>query len=345
MVRQNGGDVVTRVFPAGVSLGLGWAIGCTSFAALDDTRIEPPSEPASIGNGSGGVGPVVPPYPDPIPGRLGPSVPEVVAPPPLNQPAAVEVPDAGAASLPPEDLLPTPGGGASPPDPDVEVPACLGSALSLDGSTFASVPRVIEDDFTVEVWIQTTESLTGNSGFYGLAVFDADVPGSGQNDDFSGSVLNDRFAFAVGNPDTTVQGITPVSTGQWVHVAVTRRRSTGQLIIIINGVPDAVAVVPNRAALAAAMTISFGGSSLERNFIGLIDEVKIWNVVRDPAQIASNMRVRPNGSEEGLIGYYSFEDQASSQTADGSSMGLAATLTGAPVYVPSSALCTPGQAP
>lgn len=252
------------------------------------------------------------------------------------------MPDAATASPPANPEPAVDGGGAAPAAP--EAPPCLGSALSLDGSGSVALPRVIEDDFTLEAWLQTSASRAGTSGYYGLGVFDADVAGAGANDDFATSVLNDRYAFAVGNPDTTIQGITPVTTGQWVHVAVTRRRDTGQIALFVNGVLDAVAVAPNRAALAAAASIQLGGATRERGFIGLIDEVRIWNVVLSAEQIASNQRVPPSGSEDGLVGYYSFDDQGPAETADGSPLGLAATLMGNPVYVPSSALCSPDLA-
>jgi hypothetical protein len=38
--------------------------------------------------------------------------------------------------------------------------------------------------------------------------------------------------------------------------------------------------------------------------------------------IASTLRERPSGSEEGLVGYYGFEDQGTYQTADGSALGV-----------------------
>jgi hypothetical protein len=67
--------------------------------------------------------------------------------------------------------------------------------------------------------------------------------------------------------------------------------------------------------------------------------------VRSAQEIAAGMRQRPTGSEEGLVGYYPFEDQGTAQTADLSSRGLTATLTGNSVYEPSSALCLPAQVP
>lgn len=250
----------------------------------------------------------------------------------------------GSIDVPPDPGSPIADASANPDPPDSMgemPPPCMGFALSLDGSNFASIPRPVEDDFTLEAWIQTSASLSGTNAFAGRGLLDADISGMGENNDFSTGVLNDRLAFGVGNPDTTVQGITLLTTGQWVHVAVTRRASNGQLQIIVNGALDGSGTSSNRNALSAPMAISFGGAVLSRHFIGLIDEVKIWSVVRSVQQVASDMRERPSAAEADLVGYYPFEDQGTLQTADISALGVDATLSGGPTYVPSSALCSP----
>ena len=254
-------------------------------------------------------------------------------------------PDAGQPSAPPgpgtaADAGSSGGGPTTPIEPG-EQPACLGLALELDGFTFAAVPRVIENDFTLEAWIKTSESLAGPSGFNGRAVFDSDVIGMGNANDFAVTVLNGRIAFAVGGPDTTVQGLELVIHDAWVHVAVTRRAESGQLQIILNGALEAVATAPNRGPLTGRADLAFGGFSVPRKFIGAIDEVRVWDLVRGVDQISANMHARLSGSEQGLVGYYTFEDQGSALTADSSALAIAATLTGSPMYVASTALCAP----
>jgi Concanavalin A-like lectin/glucanases superfamily len=219
----------------------------------------------------------------------------------------------------------------------------VGLALQLDGATFAAVPRLVENDFTLEAWVKTAESLPGPSAFNGRAIFDSDVIGMGDQNDFEAAVLNDRIAFGVGGPDTTVQGLTVVTSDEWVHVAVTRQAANGQLQIFLNGALEAVATAPNRGALSGRPNLAFGGFSATRKFIGALDEIRVWSVLRSGAQISGNMRERLSGSEVGLVGYYAFEDRGSAATADASAMGITATLTGNPTYVTSTALCEPGQ--
>jgi concanavalin A-like lectin/glucanase superfamily protein len=232
-------------------------------------------------------------------------------------------------------------GGASPEPGALEPPGCEGLALQLDGATHVALPRAIENDFTLEAWIRTSASLQGTSGFNGRAIFDADVIGMGNPNDFAVSVLNDRIAFAIGGPDTTVQGVEVVTDDAWVHMAVTRTAANGQLQIVLDGVLQAVATVSNRASLDGRADLALGGFTSTRKFIGAIDEVRLWNVARSVEQIAANMRARSDGSEPGLVGYYRFEDRGVARTVDSSARAVTATVTGNPQYVPSVVLCTP----
>jgi len=41
-----------------------------------------------------------------------------------------------------------------------DAPSCAGLAASLDGTEYADVARVVQDDFTIEAWIRTTSRPT-----------------------------------------------------------------------------------------------------------------------------------------------------------------------------------------
>lgn len=43
-------------------------------------------------------------------------------------------------------------------------------------------------------------------------------------------------------------------------------------------------------------------------FVGQIDDVSIWNIAQSDQEIRSDMTSQPNGSEEGLIGYWNFDN-------------------------------------
>ena len=223
--------------------------------------------------------------------------------------------------------------------PDATPDPCQGFALALDGASSAVLPRTIGNDFTIEAWIKTTESLSGTQHFQGRGIIDADLVGSAN--DFSSEVLNGGFAFGVGNPNITLQSTSAVATGQWVHVAASRNEATGELRLFVNGTLEGSIVSSNRGALDQPSTISIGGAHLVRNFIGEIDEVRLWSVVRSAEQIRAALRQRLDGTNPGLVGYFRFEDRGTEATEDTSGVSTGATLVGTPTYVTSTALCSP----
>jgi Concanavalin A-like lectin/glucanases superfamily len=194
----------------------------------------------------------------------------------------------------------------------------------------------VQDDFTLEAWIKTKASLTGTNWWDGAALLYSD--NIGNVNDFGSSILNDKFCFGVGNPNTSLSSKSKVTTDTWTHVAATRIKATGEIRVIINGTSEASVVVAQKGSLNAQSLLTLGANGLNGHyFIGLIDEVRIWNVVRTPAEIAATMHQILAGNEPGLVSYFRFDKSAS----DSSPMGNNALVTGPAVWVPSTAPICP----
>jgi hypothetical protein len=187
-----------------------------------------------------------------------------------------------------------------------DAPGCPGLAASLDGTAYATVVRMVQDDFTIEAWIRTTTLLSGTGAWDGAPIFFADVPGT-VADDFSMSILDGVLAFTVGNPDTTVRSNTFVATGQWTHVAATRSKQTGIVQVLVNGAPE-VSTVGNKNSLTSSASMQLGGTPFNRFFVGQMDEIRVWTIVRSASDIASTMHRTLTGNEPGLILYWRFEE-------------------------------------
>src|SRR5262249_42809139 len=141
---------------------------------------------------------------------------------------------------------------------------CAGYALQFNGlGEYGWMTRPIQNDFTIEAWIKTTASRPGSGFWEGNALIYSDAVGDAN--DFGSSILNDRFAFGIGNPPNTMQSATRVTTGEWIHVAATRSQYTGSLQILVNGVVESAggfagAMVP----LDSQPYLYLGGNTLDQ---------------------------------------------------------------------------------
>jgi hypothetical protein len=218
-----------------------------------------------------------------------------------------------------------------------EASTCAGFALQFSGvADYASINRVVQDDFTLEAWLKTSmTSLTGVNFWDGTGLIYADRPMS--VDDFGMSMVNGHLTMGVGNPDTTLEGTSMINTGQWVHIATTRKRSTGEIQVIVNGVLETTRTVAAQTRpLTAPTEITIGGNTVDGRYLnGIMDEVRLWNVVRTPTEITNTMHKTLTGNEAGLVGYWKF-DEGTGVSAAGK-IGGDAQLYNQPQWVPSDA--------
>jgi Concanavalin A-like lectin/glucanases superfamily len=229
-------------------------------------------------------------------------------------------------------------------DPIYDVPTtapCSSYVAQFDGASYATADRLIQDDFTIEAWIHTDNSPKGGSFFDGSAIVFADVEAM-QVDDFATATVNDKFVLSVGAPDTAVTSTSDVSTGQWLHVAVTRKRTNGVLLLYVNGVLEGSAV-GNDHRLVQSSTITIGGRADRNFYTGLMAEVRLWKTVRTQSQLVANLHHRLSGTEDGLVGYYRFDDDGTDARAHDSSPSANDALFTGPVTWPLSdlPLCDP----
>jgi hypothetical protein len=186
-----------------------------------------------------------------------------------------------------------------------------GGALQFNLGTVGNavqVGRNLQDDFTLEAWIRTTATWPHGSQFFeGAPIIYADVPFTAN--DFGTSLLNDHFAFGLGNPDTTIQSTSAINTGNWVHVAAVREEATGTIRVYVNGVEEASQSGLNSGPLDSPLVVNFGANLNDgRFFEGQMDEVRFWNTPRTTAQIQGDMFNTLTGSEPGLVGYWNFDE-------------------------------------
>ncbi|HVT06630.1 MAG TPA: LamG domain-containing protein [Polyangia bacterium] len=219
------------------------------------------------------------------------------------------------------------GGPANPdgnPFPTLDA-GSAGYALSFDGmqdyataadANFAAVGAAQ----TIEMWIKPT--AVNPAAYTDLFVARLDTS-SGLQIGFHDGAL---AAWRVYVDRVLVQAPSPPSLNAWHHVAYTYDTRTGLNTLYLDGVAvDSQANETDARTPTSVWLGSFDGSG--RLYSGLMDEVRVWNVTRTAAQVASDRAHSPPGAVAGLVAYWTFDDTTSGgRVLDASGNGNTMTL-------------------
>ena len=201
------------------------------------------------------------------------------------------------------------------------VGAAPNRVLTLDGNgDFVTIPSAAD--------LQDPYSLTFEGWFYPIANAANTNPhfinkGDGQDGASSRSyelrwTPTDGFRADVFlGTNTYATLITPAPAGQWTHIAITYDSERRLICLYKNGVlttsstnNNAGVPLTGQPVRQTTLPLVFGvipGGALT-HATGSMDEVRIWNRVRSPEEIAGAMFCRLAGNEPGLAGYWTFDD-------------------------------------
>jgi YD repeat-containing protein len=216
----------------------------------------------------------------------------------------------------------------------------IGQALSFAGDDdYLAVPDGIyfNGNFTIEAWVYPRAFTT-----WGRVVDFANA-GAGVNH----SVL---LAFCDnanrGNPHLRIAGSTlnvagsPLQLNQWAHLAVTLSNTTA--VIYINGVAAGTGAMSVPVNVVRTNNLFAAPNAAEPNANVILDEIRIWNVARTPAEIASTMGRSLTGQELGLVANWSLYEGAGLIAHDATANHADGILTGGPGWTaPSTLTCQP----
>jgi Concanavalin A-like lectin/glucanases superfamily/F5/8 type C domain len=114
--------------------------------------------------------------------------------------------------------------------------------------------------------------------------------------------------FVIGGTLRNILSLNAYNDNQWHHVACTYDGVNINLYVdgqLDNALAATGAVAANTSDMEIGRNIDGGGT---QPFIGNIDEVRIWNVARTPAQILAALGTVLVGNESGLQAYYHFNN-------------------------------------
>jgi hypothetical protein len=214
----------------------------------------------------------------------------------------------------------------------------VGYALEFDGiddyveSPISDVPM----DGTVEAWVKTiSETRQAVISSHGGEEFRLHLnyrPGKGGS---SPGVLGLNVLFGTFTAYTDIGS--QMYDGSWHHVAfVWEGASPGTIRAYWDGQEKAV-TYRNQSAWAGNYNRNFlhviGREDLNNNnyfFTGMIDEVRFWhNKARTGSEIQEYMNQELSGDEEGLMGYWKFNEAEGTTAYDSSPNGNNGTIVGA----------------
>ncbi len=189
----------------------------------------------------------------------------------------------------------------------------VGSVLSLDGNGDGvriehSQSLVMTDALTIEAWIYPLGPGSGRSGGSGGII----VNKEGEYE--LARFIDGSIWFAVANENPGWEWIDSgyvIPERIWSHLALTYSASMnlfqlfadGRLVSSRTGTGE----IGDRWPTINYFTIG-ARITQDHHFDGLIDEVRVWNIVRTEAEIQATMNTLLQGNEPGLAGYWNFDD-------------------------------------
>lgn len=216
--------------------------------------------------------------------------------------------------------------------------------IAIDGiDDKISTTRPIENDFTIESWIRTTEKgLDTQSHQHWLSLAIVHSESLGVMNDFGFGITSDgTLGYGSGKEgggtvtgDNYTKGKTYVSDGQWHHLVVTRDSTTGKVKLYVDGQLDAEGTQWT-GPLNAEPNIylgygndAYGGTSYKLD----VKEIRIWNKVLNTSEISHSKEIFvPN--KTGLVTWWDFANFTNTKVTDKSGKGYDGIISGNPSEV------------
>ena len=167
-----------------------------------------------------------------------------------------------------------------------------GEYIQFTGNNYATLPRCIQDDFTISAEVVLERSTSTNDAaqawFSYAALIDAEA--SGIRNDFGLTISKDGHAyFGVGNPDQTIS-YTQQSLFNKKHVITcTRHKTTGAIALYIDGNLIKKHFHPNKSSLTYSPSIYIGKGINNKYLLMKLFSVRLYNRVLNEFEIKQDM--------------------------------------------------------
>lgn len=200
------------------------------------------------------------------------------------------------------------------------------SQVNISGLNLKTLP------FTMEMWIKPEGTQTYNAG---LLFNTTSNVGFQYASSWYSPANSIRFMAKGGDQYAVPTTIDAVASDKWNHIAIVMTESSRT--VYLNGVAKTESASFQAIDWSTGNTyLGYDSAGTSRAFKGQIDEVRVWNTARTYDEIDQNKFETLIGNENGLVGYWNFNDKASTAT-DLSVNSNNGTIKGG-LYVPSTLL-------
>jgi predicted alpha-1,6-mannanase (GH76 family) len=189
--------------------------------------------------------------------------------------------------------------------------------LSFNGiNSSVQINNPVGNDFSVAFWVKTTQTASTPQWYNGAGLLDGDVPLN--NNDFGTALVGGKFAFGVGNPDTTILSTTSINDGAWHQCVATRQEAPGTINVYVDGSLQATGT-GTKNTLNAPAQLRLGAIASGAGFFnGSLDEIKIfsrtlstnevaglyYSSVFSPAAAPTNLTATAAGNAQVLLSWW-----------------------------------------
>jgi len=150
-----------------------------------------------------------------------------------------------------------------------------------------------------------------------------------------GAPINKQFYFIVesetpGDCIAAIGGGEP-AVGAWIHVAGVYNSATGEICLYVDGELAALDGSGPVGAITPVSDMFFSryyqaSKDVFHHMDGRLDEIRIWNRARTQTEIMRDKNRVLRGDENGLVGYWRFEEGGGQQVRDASTIGTDGSL-------------------
>jgi hypothetical protein len=195
------------------------------------------------------------------------------------------------------------------------------SRVMVDFTTDTTDLPIGNSPRTIEFWaFVLTTSWRGDANT--MFEYGQTVQNGGFGLDFGGVAGTiDPYTNGTFDNDNQPTGITDFATNdQWIHFAMVYDQTAVTLYVngvYMAGVQGSQKMPAGGGMLATARTmLTIGGNPRGAYFNGAIDEFRMWNIARSQADIMATMGTKLVGNEDGLVGYWKFDDGTGTTAKD-----------------------------